>query len=113
MKTTVTNVTEFFKSTKGAKNFTIISFNAETKVRTMAYIGYEMMGALTEMALMGAQGNICILTNAEGVAFMDKFESENHRRVSFNDMKPYRVLIDINNETNRYGLRSGANVFVG
>lgn len=112
MKTTITNINDFFKTTKGEKNFTVISFNAETKKREMAYIGFEMMGAFAEMMLQGAQGNICILTNADGVAFMDKFESENHKRVTFDDMKPYRVVMDKDYNNNRYGLRSGANVFV-
>lgn len=107
MKTTAKNLVEFFKNTKSECNFTVIAFDAETKKRTMLYGGFELMHALREMAFQGAQGHICILTNKEGYDFVNKFEETNHTRVSFNDMKPYKLVIDQDNNRNYY-MRSGS-----
>ena len=67
-------------------------------------IGYGLL-VLVEMAREGAHGNVCILTNKAGWDFVMKFECENHRRVTFEDMKPYRVYI---NEFDGFKMESAA-----
>ena len=94
MKTTCKNLVEFFKATKGEYNFSVISFNPTTKTREMAMGGFELMHALSTFSTEGAKGRICILTNKAGWDYMNKFESENHRRVKFDDMKEYRMIVD-------------------
>lgn len=105
MKATVKNVSEFFKTTKGECNWSVFAFDPVTMKRTNGYGGCNMMNALVEMARMGARGYICILTDKAGWDFSMKFECENHRRVTFEDMKPYRVYIT---DFDGYKMESGA-----
>lgn len=105
MKATIKNVSDFFTATKGECNWSVISFDPVTMKRTVAYGGQNMMNALVEMAREGAHGNVCILTNKAGWDFVMKFECANHRRVTFEDMKPYRVYI---NEFDGFKMESAA-----
>ena len=110
MRTNATNLVDFYKSTKGEWNFTIVSFNPTTLTRELLYGGFDVMHWVDTMLQEGAKGNICILTNKDGYDHVCEWEEYNHRRISFEEMKPYRIVLDKNFETNRYGLRSGENV---
>ena len=90
----ISNLNSLFKATKGECNFSVISFDAETKKREMAYGGYDLFGALAGMSTEGAKGRLVILTNKAGWDFITKFEREHNTRVTFEDMKPYRMKID-------------------
>ena len=90
----ISNLNSLFKETKGECNFSVISFDAETKKRDMAYGGYDLFGALAGLSTEGAKGRLVILTNKAGWDFVTKFEREHNTRVTFEDMKPYRMKID-------------------
>ena len=107
MKATIKNVSEFFKATKDNEcGWTVIAFDPETKKRISAYGGFEMMHALVEITKQGAHGNISVLTDKSGWDYMNHVEIVEHRRVTFEEMKPYRIIVDC--ENNGYVKRSGA-----
>lgn len=109
MKATIKNVSEFFKATKGNESsWSVIAFDPETKKRVSAYGGFEMMHALIEMTSQGAHGNICILTDKAGWDFMSHTEIVERRRVTFEEMKPYRVIVTTDYGRNEYAKSSGA-----
>lgn len=107
MKTTIANLTAFYKSTKSECNFTVISFDAETKKRASQFGGFDLMHALDALSIEGAKGRLVILTNKAGWDFVNRFESENHKRVTFDDMKPYRMRVNEFSKT----YESAANVW--
>ena len=99
MKTTIANLTAFYKATKSECNFTVMSFDAETRKRALSYGGFDLMQALDALSIEGAKGRLVILTNKEGWEFCNKFEDENHKRVTFDDMKPYRMCVNESSKT--------------
>lgn len=107
MKTTIANLTAFYKETKSECNFTVMSFDAETRKRTLSYGGFDLMQALDALSIEGAKGRLVILTNKAGWKFCNNFESENHKRVTFDDMKPYRMRVNEFSKT----YESAANVW--
>lgn len=90
----ISNLNSLFKATKSECNLSVISFDAETKKRALAYGGYDLLSALAGMSAEGAKGRLVILTNKAGWDFIMKYERENKTRVTFEDMKPYRMKID-------------------
>ena len=110
MKANKTNVAIFFEQTKAELNWVVVSFDRETMRRELCMAGFDMMHGLETFMQEGAKGNVCILTNKDGYDFLNRFENENGRRVTFEDMKPYRIVMDKDFTNNRYGLRTGKHV---
>ena len=86
-------VGEFLAETKAELNWCVFSFDKNTGVRDMAYGGYEFMSAFAVMTNELAKGNDVILTNKEGWDFSNKYEWANKKRVTYDQMKEYQVVI--------------------
>ncbi len=85
---------EFLAETKGELNWCVFSFDKATGRRDLAYGGCDFMRAFAVMTQQLAKGFDIILTDKEGWEYSNKFENKNHRRINYNEMKPYEVIID-------------------
>ena len=87
-------VGDFLTDTKGELNWCVFSFDKKTGRRGLAQGGHDFMYAFAVMTEQLAKGFDVILTNKEGWDFSGKFEIENHRRINYNEMKPYEMILD-------------------
>ena len=92
-KVTKKMVGEFLAETKGELNWCVFSFDKKTGVRDMAYGGYEFMSAFAVMTTQLAKGLDVILTNKDGWEFSNNYELTNHKRVTYDQMKPYMIVV--------------------
>jgi hypothetical protein len=87
-------VGDFLTDTKGELNWCVFSFDKKTGRRDLAHGGFNFMNAFAVMTEQLAKGFDVILTNKEGWDFSGKFEIEKHRRINYNEMKPYELILD-------------------
>lgn len=93
-KVTKKMVGEFLAETKGELNWCVFSFDKATGRRDLGYGGHNFMSAFAVMTEQLSKGFDVILTNKEGWNYSCKFENENHRRINYNEMKPYEMVLD-------------------
>ena len=87
-------VGEFLNETSGELSWCVFSFDKKTGRRDLAHGGHNFMNAFAVMTEQIARGFDVILTNKEGWDYSFKFENENHRRINYNEMKPYEMILD-------------------
>lgn len=92
-KVTKKLVADFLTATKGETNWTVISFNKNTGVRELGYGGYNFMQAFAVMTQELHKGLDVILTDKAGWDYHNDFEFKNHRRITYNEMKPYEIVV--------------------
>ena len=87
-------VGEFLTETKGELNWCVFSFDKQTGRRDLAHGGHDFMNAFAVMTEQLSKGFDVMLTNKEGWDYSWKFEQENHRRINYNEMKAYEMVLD-------------------
>lgn len=88
-----TFVSNFFSSTMGDKEWTVISFSKETGRRDMAYLAYDFFSAFAVMTEQLAKGKFdVIITNKKGVDEMNKLEA-GFKRCQYKDMLPHAIKV--------------------
>lgn len=96
MKTKITKkfVGEFLTGTYGELNWSVISFDKTTGRRGLAHGGFNFLNAFAVMTEQLAKGFDIILTDKRGWDYISEFETANHRRIKYSELKPYEVIID-------------------
>jgi hypothetical protein len=84
---------EFLTETKGELNWCVFSFDKKTGVRDFAYGGYDFMHAFAVMTMQLSKGFDVILTDKEGWKFSNNYEWNNHKRVTYDVMKPHMIVV--------------------
>lgn len=87
-------VGEFLNETRGELNWCVFSFDKKTGRRDLAHGGFNFMNAFAVITEQLSKGFDVMLTNKEGWEYSSKFECENHRRITYNEMKPYEMVLD-------------------
>lgn len=87
-------VGEFLTETYGELNWCVISFDKKTGRRDLGYGGYNFLSAFAIMTQELAKGFDVMLTNKEGWDFMNDFEWNNHRRINYNELKQFEIILD-------------------
>ena len=60
---------------------------------TVLYGGYDFMHAFAVMTMQLAKGFDVILTDKEGWEFSNNYEWNNHKRVTYDVMKPHMIVV--------------------
>ena len=85
---------EFLTETKGELNWCVFSFDKKTGVRDFGYGGYDFIHAFAVMTMQLAKGFDVILTDKEGWEFSNNYERNNHKRATYDVMKPHMIVVD-------------------
>ena len=93
-KVTKKMVGDFLADTKGVTQWSVISFDKKTGVRKDGYGGFDFMHAFAAMTTSLHKGFDVILTDKDGWEYHTRFEIDNNRRITYNELKPYEIYID-------------------
>lgn len=86
-------VGDFLTETKSETQWSVFSFNKKTGVRESGWGGHDFFSAFAVMTTELHRGFDVILTNKIGWDFSMRFEMNNKRRITYNEMKPFEIYV--------------------
>ena len=87
-------VGDFLADTKGETMWSVVSFDKKSGMRDLAHGGNDFFHAFAVITEQLHKGFDVILTDKAGWDAINVIETREHRRCTYNELKPYEIVVD-------------------